>query len=157
MAENKTSSPNIEPKGDVKKLLCIRGGHKGAFTKSESKIDLMLSQSIVNDEQLCEAEALSANLKNRWNLVHRYDAEIELLIDDEDDLSSEIDSSALFDEKASIAIVRLESLINTYKQKALLRRTSTSEVTSGTTTSKMKLLKLQLPVLQALTLNGLHS
>ena len=69
----------------------------------------MLSQSIVNEEQLCEAEALLANLKNRWNLVHRYDAEIELLLDDEDELSSEIDSSALFDEKASIAIARLES------------------------------------------------
>ena len=145
MAENETSSSNIEPKGDVKKLFRIRGGHKGAFTKSESKIDLMLSQSIVNEEQLCEAEALLANLKNRWNLVHRYDAEIELLIDDEDELSSEIDSSALFDERASIALARLESLINTYKQKALSRRTSTSDVTSGTTTSKMKLPKLQLP------------
>ena len=117
MAENETSSSNIEPKGDVKKLYRIRGGHKGAFTKSESKIDLMFSQSIVNEEQLCGAEALLANLKNRWNLVHRYDAEIELLIDDEDELSSEIDSSALFDEKASIAIARLESLIITYKQK----------------------------------------
>ena len=35
MAENETSSSNIEPKGDVKKLIRIRGGHKGAFTKSE--------------------------------------------------------------------------------------------------------------------------
>ena len=56
----------------------------------------MLSQSIVNEEQLCEAEAPLANLKNRCNLVHRYDAEIELLIDDEDELSSAIDSSAIF-------------------------------------------------------------
>ena len=91
VAENETRSSNNEPKGDVKKLIRIRGGHKGAFTKSESKIDLMLSQSIVNEEQLCEAEALLANLKNLWNLLHRYDAEIELLIDDEDELSSEID------------------------------------------------------------------
>ena len=64
MAENETSISNIEPKGDVKKLICIRGGHKGAFTKWESKNDLMLSQLIVNEEQLCEAEALLANLKN---------------------------------------------------------------------------------------------
>ena len=105
----------------------------------------MLSQSIVNEEQLCEAEAPLANLKNRCNLVHRYDAEIELLIDDEDELSSAIDSSAIFDEKASIAIDRLESIINTYKQKALSRRTSTSDVTASTTTNKMKLPKLQLP------------
>ena len=71
MAENETSSSNIEPKGDVEKLIRIRGEHKSAFTKSESKIDLLLSQSIVNEEQLCEAEALLANLKNRWKLVHR--------------------------------------------------------------------------------------
>ena len=147
MAENKTSSSNIESKRDVKNLIRIRGGHKGAFTESESKIDLMLSQSIVNEEQHCEAEALLAILRNRWNLVPRYDAEIELLIDNEDELSSEIDSSATFDEKASIAIARLESLNNTYtnKQKSLSRRTSTSVVTSGITTSKMKLPKLQLP------------
>ena len=64
MAENERSSSNIKPKGDVKKLIRIRGGHKGAFTKLESKIDLMLSQSTVNEEQLCEAEALLAILKN---------------------------------------------------------------------------------------------
>ena len=104
----------------------------------------MLSQAILNDEQLCEAEALLANFKNRWNLVHRYDAGIELLIDDEDELSSEIDSSAIFDKKGSFFLIaRLESLIKTYKRKAL--STLTSDVISGTTTSKMKLPKLQLP------------
>ena len=103
----------------------------------------MLSQLIVNEEQLCEAEVLLPNLKHRCNFVHRYDAEIELLIDGEDELSSEIDSSAIIDGKASIAIARLESLNNTYKQKALSRRTSISDVTEGTTTSKLKLPKLQ--------------
>ena len=85
-----------------------------------------------------------ANFKNRWNLVLRYDAELGLLIDDEDELSSENDSSAISDETASIALACLESLINTYEQKASSRRTSTSDVTSVTTTSKMKLPKLQL-------------
>ena len=155
MAENETSSSNIESKGDVKKLIRIRGGHKGAVTKSESKIDLMLSQSIVNEEQRCKAEALLANLKNRWNLVPRYNAEIELLINNEDELSSEIDSSATFDEKSSIAIARLESLNNTYEQKALSHRTSTSVVTSGITTSKMKLPRLQLSKFTG-SYNGLH-
>ena len=28
MAQNETSSSNIEPKADVEKLFCIRGGHK---------------------------------------------------------------------------------------------------------------------------------
>ena len=64
MTENETSSPNIEAKGDVKKLIRFRGGNKAAFTNSDSKIDLKLSQSIANEEQLCEAEALLANLKS---------------------------------------------------------------------------------------------
>ena len=33
MAKNETSSSIIEPKADVKKLIRIRGGHKGTFTK----------------------------------------------------------------------------------------------------------------------------
>ena len=76
----------------------------------------MLSQFIVNEEKLCEAEALFSPLQNR--LVHLYDAETKHLIDDEHELSSEIDSSTVFDDKASIAISRFESLTNTYKQKA---------------------------------------
>ena len=118
MAENETSSSNIDPKGLVKIIIRIRGGHKDAITKSDSKTDLMLSPSIVNEEQLCEAEALLASIKNRWKIVHRYNAEIKLLIDDEDELSSELDSNAIFDEKASIAIAGLESLTYTFKQKA---------------------------------------
>ena len=66
------------------------------------------------------------------------------MIDDEDEFSTEIDSSTTFDEKASIAIVHLESLIITYEQKASSRKSSIFEVTSGTTTIKMKLSKLQL-------------
>ena len=61
-----------------------------------------------------EAEAFSANLQNPWNSVLQYDAEIELLIEDEDDLSAENESNGTFDEKASIPMVRSESLKNTY-------------------------------------------
>ena len=68
MAESESNSSNVEVKADIKKLIRIRGGHKGTFTKSDPKIDLMLSRSIVNEEQLCEAEALLANLKNRWKI-----------------------------------------------------------------------------------------
>ena len=52
MAENELSGFKVEPKADVKNLIRIRGRHKGAFTKLEPKIDLMLSQAIVNEEQL---------------------------------------------------------------------------------------------------------
>ena len=77
-------------------------GIKDAFTKSEPKIDLMLSQAIVNE---CEADSLLTNLKNRWNLEHRYDAEIELLIDDGDELSFETDSSAISDKKVLLQLL----------------------------------------------------
>ena len=40
--------------------------YNGAFTESEPKIDLMLSQLIVTDEQLYEAEVLLVNLKHRF-------------------------------------------------------------------------------------------
>ena len=42
MAENEISSSNNEAKGDVKQLFRICCG-QGAFAKSESKNDLMLS------------------------------------------------------------------------------------------------------------------
>ena len=99
----------------------------------------MLLRSIVNEEQLCEADTLLIIIKSQWNLVHRYDAEIEFLIDDKDELSTVFDSNGTFDGKTSFAIARLESLIITCKQKTSSRRTSTFEVTSGITTSKVKL------------------
>ena len=63
MVKSESNGSSAEPKTDIKKLIRIRGGHKGAFTKSKLKIDLMLTLSIVNQEQLCEAEDLLASLK----------------------------------------------------------------------------------------------
>ena len=65
MAESESNGSSVDPETDLEKLIRICDGHKGAFTKSEPKIDLMLSISTVNEEQLCEAEAILANLKNR--------------------------------------------------------------------------------------------
>ena len=45
-------------------MIRIRGGHKSAFTKPEPKSDLRLSWSMVDEEQLCEAEVSLAYLKN---------------------------------------------------------------------------------------------
>ena len=104
LAESELNGSGVEPKTDIEKLICIRGWRKGDFTKSELKIDLMLSRSIPIAEQLCEAEALLANLKNLLELSSADDAEITLLIEVEDDLSAEIESNPTFDEKASISI-----------------------------------------------------
>ena len=78
-------------------------------------------------------------------MVHRYDAEIELLIDDETDLIAEIEANAVFDEKANVSIARVESLINTYKQKQQTRSSLTSSSSATSTANTMKLPKLQLP------------
>ena len=130
---------------DIKRLIRIRGGHKGAFTKSEPKIDALLNRPISNQDQLCEAEALLSSLKTQWNMVHRYDAGIELLIDDETELIAEIEANAVFDEKANVSIARVESLINTYKQKQQTRSSLTSSSSATSTANTMKLPKLQLP------------
>ena len=116
-AESKLNGSIEQPETDIKKLIRLRGGHRGVTTKLEQKIDLILSPSTVNEEQLCEAEALFATLENRWNLFHRDDADFELLIEDEDDLSVEIEPNKAFNEKAIISIACLESLKNTNRQK----------------------------------------
>ena len=83
--------------------------------------------------------------KSRLKLVHRNDAEIKYLVEDEDDLSSEIESNGTFNEKFSISIARLESLNITYRQKETSSRSSNPGGSSANTTTKMKLPKLTLP------------
>ena len=42
MAESESNGSSVEPKADLKKLIHSRGGHRGAFTKLDNKIDLLL-------------------------------------------------------------------------------------------------------------------
>ena len=44
--------------------------------------------------------------------MHRYDAEIKLLIENEIELATEIETNLLFDEKVSVAIARCVALID---------------------------------------------
>ena len=81
-----------------------------------------------------------STLKSKSQIVHRYDAEIELLIEDENELATEIETN-LFDEKVSVAIARFEALIATYK-KGMAATPSSSN--SGST-SKMRRPKVQIP------------
>ena len=71
--------------------------------------------------------------------------EIELLVEYEDDLRAETEADATFDENASVCHARLESLINTYRPKETTRRSSNLRGPAATTTSKMKLPKMQQP------------
>ena len=59
--------------------------------------------------QLFEAEGLLSTLKSKSRIVHRYDADVELLIQDENELDTEIETNLFFDEKVSVAIARCEA------------------------------------------------
>ena len=116
----------------------------------------MLSRSKVSREQLCETEVVLSTLKTQGNLVHHYNAEVDLLIEDGDFLRAEIEANAAFDKNACTSIARLQLLIKTYRQKRMSRRFLTLGGPLATTTSRIKLPNLQLPSFAAHTLNELH-
>ena len=71
-------------------------------------------------------------LESKSQIVYRYDAEIELLIQDEIELATEIEINLLFDEKVSVAIARCEALIANYK-KGMAATPSSSNLGSTST------------------------
>ena len=64
MAQSELNSSSVEQKRDLKEMIRNHGGHEKAFTNLGNKNGLMLSRSMKNGEQLCEADALSAKSKN---------------------------------------------------------------------------------------------
>ena len=55
-------------------------------------------------------------MKSKSQIVHRYNAEIELLIQNENELATEIETNLLFDENVSVAIARCQALIVIYRK-----------------------------------------
>ena len=55
-------------------------------------------------------------LKSKSQKVQRYGTDNELLIEDENKLTTEIEVNLLFDEKLSVAIACCEALITNYKK-----------------------------------------
>ena len=98
---------------DEKRLSRVRGAHKGAFTKLDKKVDDFLTTVIATPNQLVEAEALLKTLQDKIQVIHRYDAEIELLLDDDDQLSQDMELSTEFHHNASVTVARLSALIDT--------------------------------------------
>ena len=76
--------------------------------------------------------------------MHQWDAQIELLLDDEVELSQDMESATEFQHNASIASARLEALINNYKRQGQAVSNNQGS-SSGVLSSKLKLPKLQLP------------
>ena len=81
-------------------------------------------------------------------MTNKFDAEIELLIEDEDELANELEQQTEFHVSASVTIARLSALIENYKKERDRppREFSTEPSSSNSaTSSRMKLPKLQLP------------
>ena len=55
-------------------------------------------------------------LQNRIAMIHKFDAEIELLIGDEDELANELEQQTDFHVSASVSIAKLSALIENYKK-----------------------------------------
>ena len=94
-----------------------------------------------------QGEALLKTLQDRIAMI-KFDAEIELLIEDEDDLANELAQQTEFHVSASVTIAGLSALIENYKNECdrLPRGFSTvSSPSSSATSSRMKLRELQLP------------
>ena len=115
---HKMSEPDVANTStpDVKKLIRVRGAHKGAFTKLEYKIDPFIQSNIGTDDELIQAEALSSNLKTKIQVIYSYDAQIELLGEDEADLDTEMITSTDFHHLADVAVARLSEIIDNYKK-----------------------------------------
>ena len=149
---NPIHSSNPLP-ADEKRLSRVRGAHKGAFTKLEKEVDDFLTTVIATPNQLVEAEALLKTLQDKIQVIHRYDAEIELL-DDDDQLSQDMELSTQFHHNASVTVVRLSALIDNYKGQS--EATMNSPRTS-TNDRSQNLSKLKLPKLHFLSFTGSYA
>ena len=74
---------------DVRELVHVRAGHKAASTKYETRVDDLVADHAVTSEKLCEAETLFSTLQIKCKTILRWDAEIELKIEDDAKLSQE--------------------------------------------------------------------
>ena len=82
----------------------VRAGHKAAFTKFETKVDDLVADHAVTSEKLCEAEALFSTLQNKHKTILRWDAEIELKIEDDAKLAQEQGICSDYETRMNIAM-----------------------------------------------------
>ena len=149
MSGEDESTADVTIVGDsVSKLIRIRGAHRGAYTKLERKVDALAAGLISTDLQLMDAEALLKTLKTKYTTIRRYDAEVELKIDDEkleDDMSTADD----YEQKMLVTQARLVALIENYKKAQLPPSSSAAPATSSSAPrgsgTQMRLPKLALP------------
>ena len=127
---------------DVRKLVRVRAGHKAAFTKYETRVDDLVADHAITCEKLCEAEALFSTLQNKYKTILRWDAEIELKIEDD----AKLEAFSDYETRMNIAMARLSALIDNIKTQLKAGLTATASTSSSLpTTGRMRLPKLQMP------------
>ena len=81
-------------------------------------------------------------------MVHKFDAEIGPLIEDEEELANELEQQTGFHVSASVVIARLSASMENYKKerdKPPREISADHSSSNSASSSRMKLLKLQLP------------
>ena len=96
--------------------------YKGAFTRLKQEVDEFTLTAIDSSTELFQGEALLKTLQNRISMIHKLDAEIEFLIDD--DLTNELEQQMEFHISAGVTIARSSALIENYKKNVIDLRLS---------------------------------
>ena len=65
------SSASTQPATEDRKLTGIRGGHKGAFTRFEQKIDAITFTAIDSSTKPFQGAALLMTLQDRFSMIHK--------------------------------------------------------------------------------------
>ena len=80
-------------------------------------------------------------------MIHKFNAEIDLLIEDEGDLANELEQQTEFHVSASVIFARLSALIENYKNRGRPPRAFSTDPSPSRSalSSRLKLPKLQLP------------
>ena len=71
--------------------------------------------AIDSSTKFFQGEALSKTSQARISMIHEFDAKIELLIEDEDEMANELEQQTEFHVSASDTIARLSALIEIFK------------------------------------------
>ena len=72
------------------------------ITNFEPKINLTLARPNITQDQLFDAGVMLSSLNSKFSIVHRYDADIEMLIENENETAPESETNLLFDENVNV-------------------------------------------------------
>ena len=97
-------------------IIRIEGDHKSAFTRLEQKVTEFTFTAIVTSTELFQSEDLLKTLQDRSSRIHNFDAEIELLLGNEDELAKGLEQQTEFHVSASVTIARLSALVANFKK-----------------------------------------